>query len=134
VKKTRYVLDSYAVLAFFQGEAGGRDVQSILQASKDDKTRVMMSLINLGEVFYTVARRRGDAAAAELLNDVLTLPIHLEETPLDRVLAAAEIKARHAISYADAFVAALASEKKATVVTGDPEFRRVEAMVDVHWI
>jgi len=48
--------------------------------------------------------------------------------------AAAQLKASHKLSLADAFAAALAKEKKAELVTGDPEFKPLEKEVKVHWL
>jgi hypothetical protein len=39
-----------------------------------------------------------------------------------------------AISYAGAFAVALAQEMTATLVTGDPEFKRVESLVKIMWL
>lgn len=44
------------------------------------------------------------------------------------------ILASYAISYADAFVVAAAQEFEATVITGDPEFRRVEHLAPIDWL
>jgi ribonuclease VapC len=49
-------------------------------------------------------------------------------------LAAAHIKAEHALSYADAFAAALAMGEKATLVTGDPELKPLEKSLPIQWI
>ena len=49
-------------------------------------------------------------------------------------LAAAHLKAQHPISYADAFVVALAQQMQATLLTGDPEFSQVESLVAVEWL
>jgi hypothetical protein len=38
------------------------------------------------------------------------------------------------LAYADAFAAALAMVEKATLVTGDPEFRLLEKSISVQWI
>ncbi len=38
------------------------------------------------------------------------------------------------ISYADCFILASAIEHKATIVTGDPEFKKVELLVDIFLI
>jgi hypothetical protein len=38
------------------------------------------------------------------------------------------IKAQYAISYADAFVVALAQELQAKIVTANPEFKKVESL------
>jgi len=35
---------------------------------------------------------------------------------------------------ADAFAAALAQEKKAELVTGDPEFRPLAREIKIHWV
>ncbi|MCD6295761.1 MAG: PIN domain-containing protein [Deltaproteobacteria bacterium] len=50
------------------------------------------------------------------------------------VYQAAEYKAQHSISYADCFVLASAIEHKATIVTGDPEFKKVEHLADIVWV
>jgi predicted nucleic acid-binding protein len=49
-------------------------------------------------------------------------------------LMAAHIKAKHAIAYADAFAAALAQHYAAMLVTGDPEFKLLEGVLDIHWL
>ena len=43
----------------------------------------------------------------------------------------ADFKARFRMSLADAFAAALAKEKKAELVTADPEFRALEKEIKV---
>ena len=70
----------------------------------------------------------------DALNAVEQLPVQILEATRERVLAAAHLKATHAISYADAFVVATAQEMGATILTGDPEFRTVEALVPVEWL
>jgi ribonuclease VapC len=63
-----------------------------------------------------------------------SLPIKEIEAERSLVLDAAHIKARHPISYADAFAAALAARVSAVVLTGDPEFVAVEDLVVVEWL
>ena len=53
---------------------------------------------------------------------------------MDRVIGAAHVKARFPVSYADAFVVALAQELKATIVTADPEFKKVESLASILWL
>jgi predicted nucleic acid-binding protein len=48
--------------------------------------------------------------------------------------AAAHIKANHALSLADAFAAALAKEKNARLVTGDPEFETLANDLAILWL
>ena len=49
------------------------------------------------------------------------------------VIAAAELKSKHRLSYADAFAAGLAIREQAALVTGDPELRAVSD-VTIDWI
>jgi predicted nucleic acid-binding protein len=131
---TAYVLDSFAMLAYFGGETGANAVEQMLQRARDQAITLFLSLINLGEVYYITQRERGKDKAVETLVLLDQLPIQQE--PVDRalVLSAASIKANHAISYADAFAAGLAQRLKVPVVTGDPEFQKVTAVIDVVWL
>jgi predicted nucleic acid-binding protein len=79
-----------------------------------------MSWINVGEVAYVVERRRGAEETAHVVAQ-LRGALTLDEATPTRVLEAARIKARHSLSYADAFAAATALAHGAVLVTGDPE-------------
>jgi len=85
-------------------------------------------------VKYSVIRKDGAARWAEIEPELPTLPIQFH--PADRRLAdlAADFKSRYKISLADAFAAALAKEKKAELVTGDPEFKTLEKEIKIHWL
>lgn len=133
-KKTKYVLDSYALLAYFQAEAGGRKVRLILKEASAGRASALLSVINLGEIYYIVARKKGRKTALAIVADIDRLPIDFVEAGTDRVLAAAEVKAAYPISYADAFVVAAAKEFSATIVTGDPEFKQLESDISVSWL
>lgn len=93
-----------------------------------------MSLINLGETYYLMRREQGIKQADEMLGDVRDLPIALYDATEARVFAAARIKAQYPLSYADAFAISLAQELNAVLVTGDPEFRKVESEIEIFWL
>ena len=107
MKKPGYVLDSFSLLAYFQAEPGGTKVKALLKEALAEKAHVFLSLLNLGEIVYITERRLGSAASETTLKDIFRLPVQLAEANMDRVLAAAHIKARHPVSYADAFVISL---------------------------
>lgn len=130
----RYVLDSYAVLAYFEGESGGAAVRTLVEAAGNRQAVLYLSLINAGEVYYIVCREKGLATAETLLQDLHDLPIVICPAGEERVFAAARIKAGYPLSYADAFAVALAQELKAALVTGDVEFKVVEPQVTVLWL
>lgn len=114
-----YVLDTHALFAFLQVEAGEALVAGLIERTATDVV-LYLSLINFGEIAYITEREEGVEKSAEILADIRRLPLVLCEVTEPRVLAAARIKAGHAVSYADAFAIALAQELKATLVTGDP--------------
>ena len=129
-----YVLDSFALLAYLNGEEGQERVQEILEQARHGNCLAMMCLVNFGEVLYITERRRGWTWAQRTQALVESLPLVLLEVTRDLVLDAAHIKAQHAISYADAFVVATAQREGAQVLTGDPEFEAVETLVQVEWL
>ncbi|OGO37836.1 MAG: hypothetical protein A2W35_02950 [Chloroflexi bacterium RBG_16_57_11] len=130
----RFVLDSFALLAYLQGEAGMGRVKAVLHAAEEDQCQVYLSWINLGEVLYITERGQGLWRARETLARLQALPIHLVEATSQAVLQAAHIKANHPLAYADAFAVAAALQEKAVILTGDPEFQAVEALVQVEWL
>lgn len=132
--KVTYVLDSFAVLAYLEGEYGMARVQEILQLAQRGRAQACMSVINLGEVIYITERERGLPQAQHVLAVVEQLPITQLDATRERVLAAAHIKANWRISYADAFAVAAALEMKGVVITGDPEFSVVEHLAQVEWL
>ncbi len=129
-----YILDSFALLAYLQGENSGDQIQRILTQSNQRECRVIFPLINLGEVAYIIERSQGLEKAQEALSAIRQLPLEILPVSEERVLAAAHIKANHSLSYADAFVVATARELQGQILTGDPEFKQVEDLVQVIWL
>jgi predicted nucleic acid-binding protein len=127
-------LDSYALLAFLRGEDGNGEVRQLLEMAGDRDQPLHMTEANYAEVKYIILRKEGRERWASIAADLVALP--LEFHPIARVLAdvAADFKARYRISLADAFAAALAKEKKAELVTGDPEFKPLEGEIRLKWI
>lgn len=134
MKKPDYVVDSYALMAYLGGEAGAEQVKALLRQGQRNGATIYLSLINLGEVAYITERRYGSERLQEVLAKLAQLPITITEASHERVLAAAHIKAHHAVSYTDAFAIALTQEKEAPVITGDPEFEKVEYLAKVIWL
>jgi len=128
------VLDSYALLAFLRDEPGGEAVGEILERAGQRDQPVAMTEANYAEVQYIIRRKDGDAAWTEIARELRSVPIEFH--PITRRLAdlAAEFKARHSLSLADAFAAALAKELKTALVTGDPEFKPLAEEVKIQWL
>ena len=129
--KKKIVLDSFALLAYLKMEGKYRKVKDLLASDEV----LFMNDINVGEAFYVLAKERGVEKAEYFVNTVLpNLPIEVVPNALQDVLEAARIKATHSISYADCFVVATALKKDAAIVTGDPEFKKVQKTVEIEWM
>jgi predicted nucleic acid-binding protein len=130
--KKKSVLDAFALLAYLEGEDGHAKVRDLMASSAAD---LLINGINLGEIYYIVARAHGMQAADHFLTVILpSLPITVVDNSFDDVIEAARLKACHAISYADCFAAALAIRVHAPIVTGDPDFRKLGKAVAVDWL
>jgi len=130
----RYILDSFAVLAYLEDEAGADRVHAVLAVAQQGLVSVWMSIVNYGEVIYITEREQGLFAAQRAIAAMDQLPMSVVDADRRLTLAAAKIKAHHGISYADAFAVALAQVKQAAVLTGDPEFCKAEALVAIDWL
>jgi ribonuclease VapC len=93
-----------------------------------------INAINLGEIIYSTKREFGDQKKLEVLANIERLNFTILPVLNTLVFQAAEYKAEYSLSYADCFALASAMEQQATLVTGDPEFKKVEHLIDVVWI
>ena len=130
----RILFDAHAILKWTQKERGYRKVKTLMQGCRDQSVTGYMNQINVGEVYYKTIRVVGIEAAKSFLENFLRLPISIILPDRDLIWRAAEIKAEYAISYADCFAVATALRYEAAILTGDPEFKRVEKIVTVEWI
>lgn len=128
------VLDSFALIAYFRDEPGAEAMETLLITAGKKDSPLHMTDVNYAEVKYSIMKKDGANAWAEAAKVLQGLPIDFHST--DRALAdtAADFKARFKISLADAFAAALAKEKKAELVTGDPEFRPLNKEIKINWL
>ena len=129
-----YIFDTFALASYFLGEEPGKRVRDLMKKLEKKREKAFLCEINLGELYYALFRKKGQAMAEEAVEDVKTLPVTLVQVEWDLILSAARIKATKPISFADAFVAALAQEKEGTIVTHDPEFKVLEKEVEILWL
>ncbi len=120
--KSRFVLDAWTLLALLQREepAASR-VKQLLEEAEQGNVELFISIINLGEVYYRIGKVKGEREAQATLVEIRRLSLTVVPATEEAVLAAAGFKARYAISYADAFAVAIATDLGAILVTGDPE-------------
>ena len=133
-KAPLFVLDSFALLAFFQAEPGGLKARELLERAQRGEVGLAITTVNLGEVAYRTERVFGLERAQEVLAKIEEYAPAVFDVNRELALAAAHLKARYRMSYADCLAAALAQRLGGTVVTGDPDFRQVEHLVAVQWL
>ena len=130
--KVKIVLDAWALLALiFKEEPAANRVKKLFTDEASSLASIYISWINLGEVFYTIARRKGLKAAELVLDDIQILPIRLQVPLKADILAAAKVKSTHRVSYANAFAISLAQKINGTIVTGDPEIILLKDVVNI---
>ena len=130
------VLDSWALIAFFEDEPAAEEVEKLLQQAAAEKHKLLLSVVNWGEIYYNTMREVSQEAAEQKVRELATLPIDIVGVGDDLALArqAAIYKATHKMSYANCFAAALAKLRNAELVTGDPEFKEVEKGIKINWL
>ena len=129
-----YILDSFAILAYLEEEAGLERVKTLLHAAQQGGCQLFMSLINLGEVLYITEREQGLSKAQSALAVIKQLPLEILPASTKMVFAAAHIKARFPLAYADAFAIAAAQKHDGVLVSGDSEFEAVKHIITIEWL
>ena len=130
------VLDSWALLAFFEDEPAAEEVEKLLAKADQGTHKLLLSVVNWGEVYYNVMRKVSLAAAEQKAMEMAVMPIELVgvETDLQLVRQAAVYKATGKLAYAAAFAAALAKLRNAELITGDHDFKAVEGEIKIGWL
>lgn len=128
------VLDSFALIAYFRDEPGAEAMENLLVTAGRKDTPLHMTDVNYAEAKYSIVKKDGTQAWEEAAKILQGLPIDFHSTNRLMANTAADFKARFKISLADAFAAALAKEKKAELVTGDPEFKALEKEIKIAWL
>ena len=136
-KQPAYILDSFGVIAYLNGEEGADKVEELLNRAGEGEIDLFMHAINLGEVFYIVFRGEGETQAMNVYSKVRRYPVEfVADLSESLLLNAARLKGTYPIAYADAFAVATAIEMDGILVTGDPELKSLEAdkKIEVLWL
>lgn len=117
------VFDAYAVLCWLQEEPGASYVNNLMAKAEQKALEILISPINIGEIYYCLVKSGYNHLAASFLSDVKKrkFPWVIAPVSNSRVWHAARLKAQYRISYADAFAVGLAKETGGEIVTRDPE-------------
>jgi ribonuclease VapC len=119
----RKLLDSFALLSYLNKERGFEKVREALAEAQVSDGSVLMNEVNVGETYYILHRQRGVQEAEYFLDTVLVgLPILLVQNDFQN------------LSFADCFAVATARRESAIILTGDPEFKKIEHLAKIEWL
>ena len=131
------VFDSYALIGYLENESFSDKIQDILIHAKNKDVLLYIHAIHIGEVYYITLREQGRSLADLAYSRIKSLPVKIiDRIDEELLLTAAGLKAKHPISYADSFAAAMAKVKNCPLLTGDPEFSSLEkqGIIRIEWL
>ena len=131
MKGKKYVLDTSALMTFFEDEDDADIVENLLQDAEIGNLNIYVSFISFTELYYISIQEQGLELAQKRIEDLSSMPINRVESNSNLSLIAGELKAKNRISLADAYIAALAKERKAVLVHKDPEFEALHEQIEV---
>ena len=132
-----YVLDSFALIGFLENEKFASRVERLLKEARKGKNVVFLHALHLGEVYYITLREQSQHMADLAYARIRSFPVrYIDIIDDDLLREAAGLKANYPISYAEAFAAALAIIQKSFLLTGDPEFKKLEKKeaISIEWL
>ncbi len=88
------VVDSWALVAWIRDEPAASQVEVFIREAASGRVELVMSLINVAEAFYILAKRDNPGVAEEFLTRLPSLPIRVVSPDADDIMVAARIKSR----------------------------------------
>jgi predicted nucleic acid-binding protein len=123
-----YVLDANALYRFLTGGPGADIVNRLFKEARDAEQPLRMSVINWGEVYYTIAKSEGFAETARVMDRVKLLPLAVLDATEAVTARAAQLKAGHGLPYADCFAAATAAKHDVLVTSDAKDFKKIPGL------
>jgi uncharacterized protein len=123
-----HILDANALYRFLIGGPGADLVSRLLKEARDAGQPLRMSVVNWGEVYYTIAKAKGFAETARIMDRVKLLPLAVFDATESVTARAAQLKAGYGLPYADCFAAATAAKNDVLVTSDAKDFRKIPGL------
>jgi predicted nucleic acid-binding protein len=121
-----HVLDASALYRYLTDGEGADIVEGLFLQASASGSPILMSVVNWGEVFYTLVKRIGLTKADRMMAEIAEhVPLSLPAATSDDAMRAARLKAQYNLPYADAFAAALTGNQRVLVTADIEHFERV---------
>ena len=116
------VLDAHALMVLFNDEPGAEEVAKILIKAESGNPKLLMSVLNWGEIYYSILRGASQEIADAKAHEIAGMQIELVPVDADDLELVRQ-------------AAALAKITNAELVTGDREFKVVEReLKKIRWL
>jgi len=132
-----FVLDSFALIGYLENEAFSARIEKLLKQARQGEIQIYLHALHLGEVYYIILREQGQNLAELAYARIKAFPLrYIDIIDEDLLRTAARLKANYPISYADSFAASLAIIHNSYLLTGDPEFKKLEKKetISIEWL
>jgi predicted nucleic acid-binding protein len=115
-----YIFDACALIALLSRETGCKNVEEIIERSKNKEATIIMHTVNVLEVYYHIYKLYDEVSALNFLNKTKNSPIQLHtEVTNDIIINAGKLKRQYKISLADAIGLAETIIYNGSFVTAD---------------
>jgi predicted nucleic acid-binding protein len=121
----RHILDANALYRFLMNQPGAAVVEGLFKRARDSRTTLLISVINWGEVYYSLALRRGFKEAQAYMAQVRLLPLSIVVADESITEIAAQLKSGYRLPYADCFAAAITGKNDILVTADVKDFKKV---------
>lgn len=125
-RKPKVILDTKPLIKLFAQEEGWEAVQKILTEIEAGEIEAAISVVTLTEIYYKyIQEKRPDLAKTRTEN--LRYAIYLKKLEIgeEAAVKAGDFKGRYNVPIADAFIAASAYIEGLTIISDDPDFKRI---------
>ena len=129
------VLDASALLVYLAKEPAYDKVKDLFVKAAGSERKLLMTALNMGEVYYILAKDHGSEEAGKVYQFVIeTFPIEFVPADLSLTQQAVLYKINYKLPFVDSFTAALAKLRKAELVTADKDFKALEGEIKIVWV
>lgn len=128
------VLDSYSLLCYLEGDAGSQELIGVFQQARDSDKNIRVSAVSWGEVYAALEKELGKSRADDLMHALETLPVEVIDVDAATAKQAASLRVARGLAYECSFAAALAKQRKATLVTGNRSLGKLNGEIKIKWL
>ncbi|MEO8852541.1 MAG: PIN domain-containing protein [Ginsengibacter sp.] len=120
MKRDLYVLDSCALIAYLRKENGAQRVADTFEKALEKDCMIYIHKATVAEVYFDTLRTSNINEAENMIKDLSLLPLSFSNTFTNEFIKQiGYFKVNYKVSFADCFVLALASVKKAIIISSD---------------